>query len=203
MLPLDVEVLPHGRRGRVDATLEAEDVVTWRQTRRARAREDRTTPEYNIAAMVILALETATRPAASRCWTDGVVAAFAGETDAHARRAAARRDHDVARRPRAQRSPTSTTSRSSPDPDRSRDFASAWPPSGPRACRPQTVIPCRRSRRSQRLARGPPGSLRELRRRPTVARAPCLDGQRGDVFCRGASRLVRRPRTSLDDVARR
>ena len=51
---------------------------------------------------------------------------MAGETDAHARRAAAQRDARRGSRRTAARSPTSTTSPSSPDPDRSRDFASAW-----------------------------------------------------------------------------
>ena len=55
MLALDVEVLPHRRRGRVERRRRTMSSRT--EERRAR-REERTTAEYNIAAMVILALET-------------------------------------------------------------------------------------------------------------------------------------------------
>ena len=68
VLPLDVEVLPHGRRGRVDRRLEG-DVVTVERNG-DRGAKARTTPEYNIAAMVILALETVTR-AGSLALVDG------------------------------------------------------------------------------------------------------------------------------------
>ena len=173
VLALDVEVLPHGRRGRVVSRGWRGGVVTGEFVGGA----TREQAEYNIAAMVVLALETVTRAGSLALCADGVVHAQHGRSDAHARRASARRGVSISGRARAGARATSICSPSSPGPDRSPACASASPPSrdwrSP-AGRLVVSVPT-----LEALADGWTRAGR--RARPTVVVA-CLDGQRGEVF---------------------